>query len=247
MPGSTRELLVEGAHMLGVHLSPAQADLFERYRGELMDWNRKFNLTGLEDARSVTVKHFLDSLSIALAVEIRGGQKILDVGTGAGLPGLPVKIWQPRVELWLLEAAGKPVRFLQHLCQELNLAGVTVLQGRAEEWGRKAGFREEFDGVLTRAVAPLAVVFEYGLPFLRPGGWMVAFKGPRVREEMDQGKVACRVLGGEVDRTVELSLPFHGGDRVLVVARKVAPTPGSYPRRTGIPSRRPLGEGKFAY
>lgn len=245
MNESTRELLVNGAREMGINLSPEQVKQFELYREELIAWNRVVNLTGLEDSRDITIKHFIDSLSLARAVEVRGDERVIDVGTGAGFPGLAVKIWQPGVNLCLLEAAGKPVKFLHYICNQLKLTGVEVIHGRAEKWGREAGYREEFDVVLARAVAPLPVVLEYGLPFLRRGGWMVAFKGPRVYEEISRGKEACMALGGEMEKTLELSLPFGGGERVLIVVKKVTGTPAVYPRRAGLPARRPLGKNNL--
>jgi 16S rRNA (guanine527-N7)-methyltransferase len=190
----------------------------------------------------VQIKHFLDSLSclLVLAGLPREEWRGLDIGAGAGFPGLPLKIARPQMELALLEAKKKRVQFLQHLVGRLELSGIEVVRGRAEELGHKQGHREGYDLVLARAVATLPVLLEYALPLCRTGGMLIAQKGPDIKEELEASHVALGVLGGRLREVRGLELPHSMGQRNLVVVEKVAPTPEKYPRRPGVPAKRPL-------
>jgi len=236
------ELLEEGARRWGLDLTSDMLAAFQTYYEELIVWNERANLTAITDYQEVQIKHFLDSLSCLLVL---AGSPIdrwrhLDIGAGAGFPGLPLKIARPQMELTLLEAKKKRVRFLQRLVERLELPGVAIIRGRAEELGRQSGHREEYDLVLARAVATLPVLLEYALPLCRMGGIFLAQKGPDIKEELETSHVALRVLGGRLREVRGLELPYSMGHRNLVVVEKVAPTPEKYPRRPGVPAKRPL-------
>jgi 16S rRNA (guanine527-N7)-methyltransferase len=236
-------LLLESARLMGLQLNEEHLGVFEIYYRELVAWNKKVNLTAITDYDQVQIKHFLDSLTCLLAVrspksEIPG--RAIDIGAGAGFPGLPLKIVCSGLQLTLLEATGKKVGFLEHIVSRLGLAGVEVIKGRAEELGRDAARREGYDLALARAVAELPVLVEYALPFCRLGGLFVAQKGPEGDAEAKAAEEAMAALGGVLRRIVHLELPHLAEPRSLVVIEKIAPTPEKYPRRPGIPSKRPL-------
>ncbi len=236
------ELLEEGAERWGLDLTSDMVAAFQTYYEELIAWNERANLTAITDYQEVQIKHFLDSLSCLLVL---AGSPIdrwrhLDIGAGAGFPGLPLKIARPQMELALLEAKKKRVQFLEHLVEKLRLPGVAVIRGRAEELGQKQGHREGYDLVLARAVATLPVLLEYALPLCRIGGIFLAQKGPDIGEELETSQVALKVLGGQMREVKGLELPHAMGRRNLVVVEKMAPTPEKYPRRPGVPAKRPL-------
>lgn len=237
---------------MGLELNEEHLRAFEIYYRELVAWNEKLNLTAITDYDQVQIKHFLDSLTCLLVVlgprsEVRGRAwdlgaetKAIDIGAGAGFPGLPLKIVCPGLQLTLLEASRKKTRFLEHIVIRLGLEGVEVIRGRAEEVGRGPTYRERYDLALARAVAELPVLVEYALPFCRVGGLFVAQKGPGVESEVRAAEAAITILGGKLRHIMHLELPPLAEPRSLVVIEKIAPTPEKYPRRPGIPSKRPL-------
>jgi 16S rRNA (guanine527-N7)-methyltransferase len=237
------KLLSESARLIGLTLNEEHLRAFEIYYRELVAWNEKFNLTAITDYDQVQIKHFLDSLTCLLVVRsprsgVRG--RAIDIGAGAGFPGLPLKIVCPGLRLTLLEATGKKVGFLEHIVSCLELEGVEVIKGRAEELGRHVAHREGYDLALARAVAELPVLVEYALPFCRLGGLFVAQKGAEADAEAEAAEGAIATLGGFLRCIVHLELPYLAESRSLVVIEKIAPTPKKYPRRPGIPSKRPL-------
>jgi 16S rRNA (guanine527-N7)-methyltransferase len=239
------KLLSESARHLGLKLNEDHLRAFEIYYGELVTWNEKFNLTTITDYDQVQIRHFLDSLTCLLAVRGRAldlgrPTRAIDIGAGAGFPGLPLKIVCPGLQLTLLEATGKKVGFLEHIASRLGLVGVEVIKGRAEELGRDVAHRERYDLALARAVAELPVLVEYALPFCRLGGLFVAQKGAEGDAEARAAESAIATLGGVLRRVVHLELPGLAEPRSLVVIEKIAPTPEKYPRRPGIPSKRPM-------
>ena len=237
------QILDSGAKRLGLHLTSGQLEQFEIYYRELVDWNRKINLTSIIGYEDVQAKHFLDSLTVALALGEAGdgaGRRLIDVGTGAGLPGLPLKIIMPALRLTLLEATAKKAKFLEHIIAVLGLGGVEVVVGRAEELARDARYRERFDFVLARAVAEMPALVELTLPFGAVGGSLIAQKKGDIVAELDSARKAITVLGGRLRGVKEISLPELAEKRLLVMVDKVAPTPARYPRRPGIPEKRPL-------
>jgi 16S rRNA (guanine527-N7)-methyltransferase len=242
----TMEWLLEGAGALGLQLTAAQQASFQLYYESLVDWNQRFNLTAITDYEQVQIRHFLDSLSCLLARETRlalsrPSARMIDIGSGAGFPGVPLKLACPTARLTLLEATGKKVSFLEDLIERLGLQMVTAIKGRAEELAHDPAHREQYDLVLARAVAELPVTIEYMLPFCKVGGWAVAQKGEAGAAEAWAAQQAINLLGGELRRVVPVELPRLPEDRSLVVVEKASPTPSAYPRRPGIPSKRPLG------
>lgn len=237
------EKLKSGAKKLGLELTEEQVERFEGYYRELIDWNRRMNLTAITDYDEVQIKHFLDALTITLALKQLSGSdflRVIDVGSGAGIPGLPLKIVMPGIRLALLEATAKKADFLNHVIERLGLAGVEVVGGRAEEIAHRDDYREKFDIALARGVAPLAVLVELTLPFLAIGGRLIAQKKGDLSDELEQAEKAIETLGGEMREIIGIEMSEFPDRRKLVVIAKVAPTPTRYPRRPGIPTKRPL-------
>jgi 16S rRNA (guanine527-N7)-methyltransferase len=234
------EKLNLGARKLGMELTPAQLEQFEIYYRELVDWNRRINLTAITDYEEVQIKHFLDSLTVILAWQRAKAGAIIDVGTGAGIPGVPLKIAFPDIKLVLLEATAKKADFLHHITSKLRLDDVEIVVGRAEEVAPEAQYREKFGLVLSRAVAPLPALVELTLPFCVIGGSFIAQKKGAVDEEIGQAKRAIGLLGGSLREVKRIDLEEFTDERYLVVIDKASPTPSKYPRRPGIPAKRPL-------
>lgn len=236
------ELLAQGIVELGVDLSQHQLDQFETYYRELVDWNQRMNLTAITEYGEVQVKHFLDSLTLLLAVESAKipGSRVIDVGAGAGLPGVPLKIVFPDIGLTLADSVGKKTRFLQHLVEVLGLTSVDIFTGRAEELARRPDLREGFDLALARGVARLPALLEYTLPFCKIGGKVVAWKHGGIEQELADAKAATGVLGGRLDAVYPVSITGLTDDRILVVVDKLRPTPEQYPRRVGLPAKQPI-------
>ena len=236
------ELLAAGARsLLNLELTPHQLAAFQVYADELVRWNQEFNLTGITDPAGIQIKHFLDSLSILSVLPPGSGPaSVIDVGTGAGFPGLPLKIVRPELALTLVEATGKKVAFCEAMVDRLGLPDVTVLKARAEDLGQDPAHRERYDWVLARAVAELPVLAEYLLPLARLGGHALAQKGEGAPAETQAAAGALRKLGGELEQIVPVELPGLDDKRYLVVLKKIAPTPAAYPRRAGMPSKKPL-------
>jgi 16S rRNA (guanine527-N7)-methyltransferase len=238
--------LIDGANALGLHLTEAQQAAFQIYYEELVAWNQRFNLTAITEYEQVQIRHFLDSLSCLVAEEVRltlnrPDVRMIDVGAGAGFPGVPLKLICPGTRLTLLEATGKKVTFLEHIVERLGLRRVTTIKARAEELAHDPAHREQYNLALARAVAELPVVVEYSLPFCKIGGWVVAQKGAAGAAEAWRAEPAITLLGGELRRVIPLELPGLPEDRSLVLIEQVGPTPSTYPRRPGIPAKRPLG------
>jgi 16S rRNA (guanine527-N7)-methyltransferase len=226
--------------MVGVRLGAAQVTAMEWYERELLDWNARFNLTAVRDSNGVQVKHFLDSLTCILALRDSSVNRVIDVGTGAGFPGLPLKIACPSIQLTLVESVGKKADFCRHVARTLALDGVEVVQERAEALGQTRAYREQYDWALARAVAAMPVLAEFLLPLVRVGGRALAMKGESGPAEAQSAEQAMRVLGGHLRQIVPVHLPGVVEERYLVVVDKVAATPANYPRRVGVPAKRPL-------
>lgn len=236
---------------MGVNLTPAHLAAFQTYGDELLEWNRQFNLTAVTDPEQVQTRHFLDSLALIPALAGHEGisvpallsrnLRMVDVGAGAGFPGLALRIVWPRARLSLIEATGKKVRFLEHVSQKLGLGDVKLIQGRAEELGLKEPYRAGYDLVLARAVASLPTLVEYLLPLARRGGQVVAYKGSAAHEEAMCAEQAIRTLGGRLTKLIPVEIPGLVETRVLVLIDKVAQTPDGYPRGRGLPRKHPLG------
>jgi 16S rRNA (guanine527-N7)-methyltransferase len=237
----TMDVLKAGAMEWGLKLTPPQVDAFGVYYQQLLIWNERISLTSITDYEEVQVKHFLDSLSCLQVLDtIAPDARCIDIGAGAGLPGLPLKIVRPRLRLTLLESVGKKARFLAHVVEAMGLQETDVVQGRAEELGRDPEYREAFDVALARAVAQMSVLVEYALPLVRVGGVFVAQKGDDIEVEVEAAGAAMEILGGRLREIRAVDLPGAESARHLVVVQKVSPTTERYPRRPGIPAKRPL-------
>lgn len=233
-------ILKAGAGEMGIDIKEEQIKKFQNYFVLLERENKYINLTAIIEVKDVAIKHFLDSLSCLKAVPFGDGMKVLDVGTGAGFPGIPLKICRPELEITLLETVKKKTDFLEKVIRELLLKNVKIIRGRAEDIVGKKGYREEFDRVVARAVAKMAVLAEYCLPAAKEKGFFLAMKGSAPAEEIERAKKVIEEFGGVIKEVYHFNLPFTGEERNLIVIEKVRPTPLKYPRRTGIPMKRPL-------
>jgi 16S rRNA (guanine527-N7)-methyltransferase len=211
--------------------------MFEK---ELLEWNQKFNLTAIRDVESIRTKHFLDSLSCALAWRGAPPNHLIDVGTGAGFPGIPLKILYPNLKLTLVESVGKKAMFCEHVIRVLGLEHVDVIQARAEELGQNTTHREKYDCAMARAVANLNVLSEYLIPLSRVGGTMLAQKGESGPAEAQSAEHAMKLLGGKLKQVIPVHLPGIVDERYLIVVDKVAATPPRFPRKPGMPAKQPL-------
>lgn len=224
----------------GFQLTAAQAQALETFQRELLDWNTRINLTAIRDPEQVQIKHLLDSLTCLQVMLDTPMDKVIDVGTGAGLPGIPLKISQPHMELTLLESIEKKANFCRHMVQVLGLSAVNVVTDRAEAAGQSPAHREQYDWAVARAVARLPILAEYLLPLVRINGFMLAMKGESALEELGAAERAIRLLGGRIRQSMAVQLPGVSEKRYLLVIQKIHPTPANYPRRTGLPEKKPL-------
>ena len=235
-----QELTQHAQRQLGLHLTRSQLSALSLYERELVDWNTHFNLTAIRDPQEIHIKHFLDSLTCLIALRESPVDRLIDVGTGAGFPGIPIKIIYPKMQLTLVESVGKKAEFCRHVVNSLDLHGVEVVQERAEVLGQNPSYREQYDWAVARAVAILSVLSEYLLPLVRVGGSMLAMKGESGPAEAHSAERALRVLGGHLRQLMPVTLPGVAEERCLVVIDKVAATPYGYPRKVGMPAKRPL-------
>jgi 16S rRNA (guanine527-N7)-methyltransferase len=230
----------DARELFNVHLTGRQVLALVTYEKELLEWNQKFNLTAIRDTESIRTKHFLDSFSCVLAWKASPPNHLIDVGTGAGFPGIPLKILYPNLKLTLVESVRKKVMFCQHIVSLLGLEHVNILQARAEDLGQDPQNRERFDWAVARAVANLNVLSEYLIPLVKVGGAMLAQKGESGPAEAQSAEEAMKLLGGKLRQLIPVNLPGVADDRYLVVVDKVAATPPKYPRKPGVPGKQPL-------
>lgn len=235
-----QELTQHAQRQLGFHLTRSQLSALSLYERELVDWNMRFNLTAIRDPQEIHIKHFLDLLTCLLPMREKPIERLIDVGTGAGFPGIPLKIVYPNMQLTLVELVGKKAEFCRHVVNILNLHRVDVVQERAEIIGQDPTYREQYDWAVARAVAILPVLAEYLLPLVRVGGSMLSMKGENGPAEAHSAEHALRVLGGHLRQLLPVTLPGVAEERYLVVIDKVAATPNTYPRKVGVPAKRPL-------
>ncbi len=229
------------AHTLfNIVLNPQQVAMLQVYENELIEWNKHYSLTAIKEPEKIRRKHFLDSLSAILALRGTPVRRVIDVGTGAGFPGIPLKIIYPQIKLTLLESVGKKVDFCRHMVDILQLDGVEVIQGRAEETAQSPAHRARYDWAIARAVAILPVLAEYLLPFVKLGGHALAMKGESGPAEAHAAENAITLLGGKIRQLIPAALPGITEERFLIVIDKIASTPERYPRRVGVPKKRPL-------
>lgn len=248
-PLSGLALLQKGCQQFGFDLTPAQLAQFQLFYEELVAWNQRLNLTAITDYQEVQTKHFLDCLAglpiladaLCESLPLTRPVHCVDVGTGAGFPGLPLKIAMPRLPLTLVDGTGKKITFLSQLVAKLGLKEVTLVQGRAEELGRDNAYRAQFDLVTARAVAPLNTLVEYLLPLLRREGLAMIYKGASAPQEFMEARKAIELLGGETVRLAPVQIPFLEEKRFILLIKKVKLTPNLYPRAQGLARKKPLG------
>lgn len=237
--------LLEETSAFGISLGKEQAEQFYRYYELLVEWNQVMNLTAITEEQDVVTKHFTDSLSLAkvfgdLGQESGASLSLIDVGTGAGFPGIPLKIAFPKLKVTLLDSLNKRVKFLTEVCGQLGLENVSAVHGRAEDFGRDPQHREQYDLCVSRAVANLASLSEYCMPFVRVGGYFVPYKSGEIEEELKLGAKAVQILGGEVECVEKFMLPGAEASRSLIKIRKVKAISKRYPRKAGLPAKEPL-------
>ena len=225
---------------LSISLDDSQIDQFLHYYELLIEWNQKFNLTAITDFEEVTIKHFIDSLSLVRLFPDLNDRYLIDLGSGAGFPGIPLKIAFPRLSVVLADSLNKRIVFLNEVIDQLCLSHSCAVHGRAEDLAHRVDFRGKFDFCVSRAVAPLAVLSEYCLPFVRVGGMFVAYKGKEVQEELQAASRAIALLGGRLQTVDAFLLPCSGADRTLISVTKTCDTPAPYPRKAGTPKKSPL-------
>jgi 16S rRNA (guanine527-N7)-methyltransferase len=234
------KLVQEARQLFGIALTGRQTAALMAFEGELLAWNEKFNLTAIRDREGIRSKHFLDSFSCVLAWKENPPRRLIDIGTGAGFPGIPLKILYPSMRLTLVESVGKKANFCRHMVETLKLDGVEVLTARAEDVGQMHAYREAYDWAVARAVANLSVLAEYLLPLVQVGGAILAQKGQSGPQETHTAEKAFRLLGGRTRQLLPVTLPGVADERFLVVVDKVAATPPQYPRKPGMPAKNPL-------
>lgn len=232
------KLLEDGAKEYNIELDQNQITKLLEYKHILMQWNEKMNLTAIEDDRDVIIKHFLDSMSIVPYIKAKD-KTLIDIGTGAGFPGIPLKIVYSELKVTLLDSLDKRIKFLNEVIASISLKDISAYHGRAEEYGVNKDFREKFDIATARAVAALPVLLEYCLPFVKVGGTFIAMKGSNL-EEIEASSKALEVLGGEIEDVKELALPSSDIKRNIIIVRKLRQIPTKYPRKAGKPSREPI-------
>jgi len=223
-----------------IDLSPQQMDQFETYFQELVSWNEKMNLTGITERDQVYIKHFYDSITLSFYIPMNEVQSLADIGSGAGFPGIPLKICFPHLKLTIIDSLNKRIHFLQNVVDKLGLSEVELLHGRAEDLGRKEGLRDSFDLVTARAVARMAVLNEFCLPFVKAGGKFAAMKGSDPEEEVLEAKRSLSELKGKLESSHHFELPMENSDRHIIIVSKTAPTPKKYPRKAGTPLKQPI-------
>ena len=233
-------LLEDCLEKLNISIDEGQKSKFEKYYSLLLEKNKVMNLTRITDEREIIIKHFVDSLMICKVIEMDKVESLIDVGTGAGFPGIPIKIMWPNTKVTLLDSLDKRVGFLKEVIEELDLEGIEAVHGRAEDFGQDANYREQFDLCVSRAVANLATLSEYCVPFVKDQGIFVSYKADESDEEINEAKAAIEILGGTIENISEEIIPGDEIKRKLVVIRKVEKTDSKYPRKAGKPSKKPL-------
>lgn len=235
-------LMKEELEEIGITLNEEQMNQFYRYYELLEEWNKVMNLTTITELEDVVTKHFTDSLSLVKAIPNLGEEpiSILDMGTGAGFPGIPLKIVFPKLKITLLDSLNKKINFLNHVIEELKLEDIDAIHGRAEDFGRDKDHRERYDYCVSRAVANLTTLSEYCLPYVKIGGAFIPYKSGKIEEELSQAKGAVKLLGGKVEEVVAFLLPKTEVERTFVVIRKKEGTSKKYPRKAGLPGKEPI-------
>ena len=231
-------LLKEKLGDLEINLTDRMLEQFDLYYELLVEWNKMMNLTGITEYEEVLTKHFVDSISIVKVMDLNNVEWVIDIGTGAGFPGIPLKIVYPHLKVTLLDSLNKRIKFLDTVIAELGLADIYTMHGRAEDYAKKEEYREQYDLCVSRAVANLSTLSEYCLPFVKIGGKFVSYKSGDCADEVDNAKAAIHLLGGKINKIDEFS--YSNNSRSFIVIDKVMNTSNKYPRKAGLPSKKPL-------
>lgn len=234
------QILEQKLGELGIKQDQNQLERFHKFYQLLIEWNKVMNLTGITEYEDVVEKHFVDSLSIIKAIDLSRIHTVIDVGTGAGFPGIPLKIAFPHLRVVLLDSLNKRIKFLDEVISQLGLTEICTIHGRAEEYARKEEYREQFDLCVSRAVANLSTLSEYCLPYIQVGGIFVPYKSGEIDDEVEQSKKAVRILGGNIKKVMKFELPGTDIHRSFVLIHKEQHTQKKYPRKAGIPAKEPL-------
>lgn len=233
-------ILEEACRDIGLELTKEQYEQFMKYKDLIQEWNKKVNLTSIKEDEEIVKKHFIDSIKIFKFEEVKNAKRIIDIGTGGGFPGIPMKIVNPDCEMVLLDSLNKRINFLNIVINDLGLKNISTIHGRAEDFAVKPEYREKFDIVVSRAVANMTVLSEFCLPYVNLGKHFVALKGPSVDEELNESKRALSILGGEVEKLIPVKIEDSDLEHNLVVIKKVKNTPKQYPRKAGTANKKPL-------
>lgn len=234
------DITLNGSKELNIELNEEMIERFNKYKELLKEWNEKINITTITDDIEIDQKHFLDSLTVLNSGLFNGEKKVIDIGTGGGFPGVPIKIANPLLNVTLLDSLNKRIIFLNEVINELKLQGITAIHGRAEEFSITEEYREKYDIAVSRAVASLNTLSEYCMPFVKVGGFFVSMKGPDVEEELNLSKNAINVLGGKLLEVKKVQIPHTDIVHSLIIIEKIKPTPTKYPRGGGKPRKNPL-------
>lgn len=237
-----KELMESGLNDLNLSLCSGQMEQFYDYYELLIEWNKVMNLTAITELDEVVTKHFIDSLSLIKSVDDLGekGRTVIDIGTGAGFPGIPLKIAYPGLKITLLDSLNKRIKYLNEVIDKLGLKEISTIHGRAEDYGRDPLYREKYDLCVSRAVANISTLSEYCLPFVKVGGYFVSYKSGKIEEELNQGKSAIKLLSGKTEDVTTFLLPGSDVERSFVKIKKIEPISKKYPRKAGLPSKEPL-------
>lgn len=233
------KILIDACTKLNVNIDENMLAQFMKYKELLLEWNEKINLTAITEDREILLKHFADCVSLVPFINLNN-KSVIDVGTGAGFPGIPVKIVSPSIKLTLLDSLNKRINFLSEVVSSLGLNDVSCVHSRAEDGGQNVEFREKFDVCISRAVADLSILSEYCLPFVKTGGTFISLKGPDAKQEVINALKAIEVLGGEIENVEKIEIPFTDIVHTLVMIKKVRQTPMKYPRKSGKVSKNPI-------
>ncbi len=234
------EVLRKAMKALNIEDSPQRMDAFSAYRDLVLEWDEKVNLTAIKDPHEFEIKHFVDSLAASAYPEFLKAKKIIDIGTGAGFPGLPLTICFPEKEFVLMDSLNKRIRILNDIIKDIGVRNAVALHGRAEDLAKQSIHREKYDICISRAVANLSVLAEYCLPFVRVGGYFAAYKSEDIDSELDESRKALKILGGRYKDTSGMPVEDTGLNHQILWIEKIAPTPAKYPRKAGMPSKNPI-------
>lgn len=236
-----KEFLIEEMRKINIKLNDVQINQFLKYFDLLIEWNKVMNLTGITEYDQVVIKHFVDSAILDRTI-VNKSKKMIDIGTGAGFPGIPLKIIYPELEVTLLDSLNKRIKFLNTVIDELELENIQTIHGRAEDFAKKENYREQYDLCVSRAVANLATLSEYCIPYIKIGGYFTPYKSGNIKEEMSESKFAVNLLGGKVEEVDEFELPGTDISRSIVKIKKIKQTGKKFPRKAGLPAKEPISK-----